>query len=73
MGRACKWRASLKLMEMMEGEKEETSSTETDITTLDDFLRPRPSWLPQRQDKEQMRMLMNRVGALFEGKRRLAA
>lgn len=73
MGRACKWRASLKLMEMMEEEEEGTSSTETDLTTLDNYPRPRPSWLPQRQDREQMRRLMNRVGALFEGKRRMAA
>jgi hypothetical protein len=76
MGRACKWRASEKLMEMIEEDREEeerTSSTETCITVLDDYPRPRPSWQPQRDEKEQMRRLMSEVGRLFEEKRRLAA
>ncbi len=73
MGRACKWRASEKLMNMMEQEREETSSTETAITIFDDYPRPRPSWQTQRHEKEQIRRLMSEVGKLFEEKRRLAA
>jgi hypothetical protein len=72
-GRACKWRASEKLMEMIEEEREETSSTETAITILDDYPRPRPAWQSQREENEQMTLLMNRVETLFEEKRRLAA
>jgi hypothetical protein len=69
MGRACKWRASEKLMEMMNEEREEVSSTETRIS----FPRPRPSWQSQRDEKEGMRRLMLRVDALFEEKLQLAA
>jgi hypothetical protein len=72
-GRACKWRATEKLMEMIEEEREETSSTETAITILDGYPRPRPSWQSQKEEKEQMTLLMNRVETLFEDKRRLAA
>jgi len=73
MGRACKWRASEKLMEMIEEEREGTSSSETAITILDDYPRPRPAWQSQREENEQMTLLMSRVEALFEEKRRLAA
>jgi hypothetical protein len=72
-GRACKWRASEKLMEMIEQEREGTSSAETAITILDDYPRPRPAWQSQREENEQMTLLMNRVETLFEEKRRLAA
>ncbi len=73
MGQACKWRASEKLMNMMEEEREDTSSTETTLTILDEYPRPRPSWQAQRDENEQMRRLMREVGRLFEEKRRLAA
>lgn len=73
MGRACKWRASEKLMNMMEEEREEASSTETDLTILDDYPRPRPSWQAQKDENERMRRLMSEVGRFFEEKRRLAA
>jgi hypothetical protein len=72
-GRACKWRASEKLMDMMEQEREETSSTETAITILEDYPRPRLACQSQREEKEQMTLLMSKVEALFEDKRRLAA
>ncbi len=72
-GQACKWRASEKLMNMIEQEREEASSTETTFTILDDYPRPRPSWQAQRQENEQIRRLMSEVGKLFEEKRRLAA
>jgi hypothetical protein len=73
MGRACKWRASEKLMEMMEEEREETSSTETDLVILGHFPRPRPSWQAQQEENDRTRMLMSRVTALYQEKRRLAA
>jgi hypothetical protein len=73
VGRACKWRASEKLMNMMEEEREETSSTETTVTILDDYPRPRPSWQAQRDENEQMQRLMSKVGRFYESKRRLAA
>ena len=72
-GQACKWRASEKLMEMIEEDREGTSSTETAITILDDYPRPRPAWQSQKEENEQMTLLMSRVEALFEDKRRLAA
>ncbi len=73
MGRACKWRASEKLMQMMEEEREEASSTETTLTVLDDYPRPRLSWQAQKDENERMRKLMSEVARLFEEKRRLAA
>ncbi len=73
MGQACKWRASEKLMNMMEEEREYASSTETTLTILDDYPRPRPSWQAQRNENEQIRRLMSEVGRLFESKQRLAA
>ena len=73
MGQACKWRASEKLMEMMSEEKEETSSTETRISFLDNYPRPRPSWQSQRDEKEQTIRLMNQIRELYEGRQRLAA
>jgi hypothetical protein len=72
-GRACKWRASEKLMEMIEEEREGTSSAETGITILDDYPRPRASWQSQMEEKVQMTLLMTQVVRLFEGNRRLAA
>jgi hypothetical protein len=60
-------------MEMIEQEREGTSSTETALTFLDDYPRPRPSWQSQMEENEQMTLLLNRVEMLFEGKRRLAA
>ena len=75
-GRACKWRASSKLMEMIEKrEKREkrVSSTETRSSILDDYPRPRPSWQPQMDEKEGMTRLMLMVDTLFEGRQRLAA
>jgi hypothetical protein len=72
-GQACKWRASEKLMRMIEQEREGTSSTETDLVVLDDYPRPRPSWRAQKAEKEQMTRLLTGVGRLFEEKRRLAA
>jgi len=73
-GRACKWQASEKLMQMIEEEKEERmSSTETELVILDEYPRPRPSWQPQRDQKEQLRRLMSRVEAIFEERHRLAA
>ena len=73
IGRACKWRASAKLMDMMSEEREEVSSTETSITFLDDYPRPRPSWQSQMDEKDGMRRLMVRIDTLFEERRRLAA
>jgi hypothetical protein len=73
LGRACKWRASEKLMEMMGQEREETSSTETDISILDDYPRPRPSWQAQREEKGQMNRLLLKITRLYDEKRRLAA
>lgn len=73
VGRACKWRASRKLMEMMEQGREETSSTETPLTMLEDYPRPKPSWKPQREAKALMNRLLARIGTLFESKRRMAA
>jgi hypothetical protein len=72
LGRACKWRASEKLMEMM-GEEEETSSTETTVAILDEYPRPVPSWKPQKQEREQTIRLMARIRELYEGKGRVAA
>ena len=72
-GRACKWRASEKLMEMIEKREKRTSLSETRITILDDYPRPRPSWQPQMDEKEGMTRLMRQVDTLFEEKRRLAA
>jgi hypothetical protein len=72
-GQACKWRASEKLMRMIEQEREGTSSTETALVVLDEFPRPRPSWHVHRQEKEQMQRLLSGVGSLFAEKRRLAA
>jgi hypothetical protein len=60
-------------MRMIEQEREGTSSTETALTILDDFPRPRPSWQSQKEEKEEMRRLLTGVGKLFEEKRRLAA
>lgn len=73
IGRACKWRASVKLMEIIEQEGEEASSAETTLTILADYPRPRPSWQAHRDEKERMRRLMSEIGRLFEEKRRLAA
>jgi hypothetical protein len=72
-GQACKWRASEKLMRMIEQEREGTSSTETALVVLDDYPCPRPSWQSQKEEKEQMTRLLTGVGRLFEEKRRLAA
>jgi hypothetical protein len=72
-GRACKWRASEVLMDMMEDKREETSSTETALAILDDYSRPRPTWRSKKEEKEQMTRLLTGVGRLFEEKRRLAA
>jgi hypothetical protein len=72
-GRACKWRASEKLMRMIEQEREGTSFTEAALVVLDEFPLPRPSWQVHRNENEQMRRLFTEVGRLFEGKRRLAA
>jgi len=71
-GMACKWRASARLMEMMEEERE-TSSTETDLAILDDCPRPRASWQHQKQESRLMRRLLTRTCVIFEQKRRLAA
>jgi hypothetical protein len=60
-------------MRMIEQEREGTSSTETALTILDDYPRPRPSWRAQKEEKEQMASLLTGVGRLFEEKRRLAA
>jgi hypothetical protein len=73
MGRACKWRASARLMEMIEQEREWTSSTETDLVVLDAYPRPRPSWKAQQEENEGMRRLISRIETLYEEKRRLAA
>src|SRR5262249_48022832 len=73
VGQACKWRASEKLMQMIEEEREETSSTETAVTILDDYPRPRPAWQSQREENEQMTLVTGKVESLFEEKRRLAA
>jgi hypothetical protein len=72
-GQACKWRASEKLMEMIEEEREETSTAETALSMLEDYPRPRPSWQAQQEEKEQMTRLLTGVSRLFEEKRRLAA
>jgi hypothetical protein len=72
-GQACKWRASEKLMRLIEQEREGTSSTETDLIVLDVYPRPRPSWQAQKAETEQMTRLLTGVGRLFEEKRRLAA
>ena len=72
-GRACKWRASEKLMQMIEQEREGTSFAETDVVVLDEFPRPTPCCQAQRHEKEQMERLMTEVGRLFEERRRLAA
>src|SRR5262249_48893626 len=72
-GQACKWRASEKLMGMIEQERERTSSTETDLVVLDEFPRPKPSWEVHQHEKQQMRWLLTEVGRLLLGKRRLAA
>src|SRR5262249_35025534 len=72
-GRACKWRASEKLMNMIEQEREETSSAETTVSVQDDFPRPTASWKPIRTEKEEMRSLLIRIGCVFEENRRLAA
>src|ERR1700722_8125763 len=73
MGRACKWRASEKLMDMMKEEREEVSSTETCLVILDVFPRPRPSWQPQIEEKLQMTRLLNSVHQFYDGNRRMAA
>jgi hypothetical protein len=72
-GRACKWRASEKLMNMLEQEREETSSAETTPTKRDDFPRPTASWQAVRAEQEEMRRLLIRIGRVFEENRRLAA
>jgi hypothetical protein len=72
-GMACKWRASQRLMEMMEEKEGETSSTETELVVLDDFPRPRASWQPHREENRLMRRLLTRTSMFFEEKRRLAA
>jgi hypothetical protein len=72
-GRACKWRASEKLMNMIEQEREETSSAETTVSVQDGFPRPTASWKPIREENEQMRRLLIRVGCVFEENRGLAA
>ena len=73
LGRACKWRASEKLMEMIEEENEETSSAETTLVVLEDYPRPRASWKPQREEKEKTIRLLSRIQQLYEDKRGLAA
>ena len=73
MGRACKWHASARLMEMIEEEREEASSTETAISVLDEYPRPRPAWKAQQAENDRMRGLMTRIGRLYEEKQRLAA
>jgi hypothetical protein len=72
-GKACKWKASQRLMEMMEEKEGETSSAETELVVLDDFPRPRASWQAQREENSQMRRLLTRTSMFFEEKGRLAA
>ena len=73
MGRACKWRASERLMDMMKQEREEVSSTETAVTILEDSPRPRPSWKPQQEEKQQMTMLLSRIERFYDENHRIAA
>lgn len=75
LGRACKWRASEKLMELIEQEqeKEETSTAETRPTVVVNYPRPRASWEAQREEKAQIIALIGSVRSLYDKKRRLAA
>jgi hypothetical protein len=73
-GRACKWKASQKLLDMIELEKEEeTSLAETSLSVHEEFPRPRPSWQPQIEGRRQMTVLFGQVRQFYDERRRMAA
>jgi hypothetical protein len=71
--RACKWRASEKLMNMMEQEREENPLPETCHTILADLPRPRPAGGPRKCRGGQTIRLIGRVLELYRDRQRLAA